>query len=67
MLLPLPALGEPQDALAIDLRASALGFNVSQVGSIVRGRFPNWTGEVVRMSMRADKTNGAVRARWPTR
>ena len=47
MLLPLPVLAGSQDVWAIDPRASALGFNVSQVGSIVSGRFPNWTGEVV--------------------
>ncbi len=46
-LLPVPALAGPQDAWTIDPRASSLGFSVSQVGSIVSGRFPNWTGEIV--------------------
>lgn len=47
MMLPLPALGGAQDVWAIDPRASSLGFSVSQVGSIVSGRFSNWTGEIV--------------------
>lgn len=46
-LLPMPALAGPQDVWTIDPRASSLAFSVSQVGSIVSGRFPNWTGEVV--------------------
>jgi polyisoprenoid-binding protein YceI len=46
-LLPLPALAGPQDPWTIDPRASSLTFSVSQVGSIVSGRFPNWTGEIV--------------------
>ena len=46
MLAP-PALAGPQDAWMIDPRASALSFSASQIGSIVSGRFPNWTGEIV--------------------
>ncbi len=46
-LLPLPALAGPADAWTIDPRASALAFSVGQVGSIVSGRFPTWTGEIV--------------------
>ena len=47
LLLPLPSLAGPQDPWTIDARASALSFNVAQVGSIVSGRFPAWTGEIV--------------------
>ena len=47
MLLPLPSLAGPQDVWTIDPRASSLTFSVSQVGSIVSGRFPTWTGEIV--------------------
>jgi polyisoprenoid-binding protein YceI len=47
MLLPLPSLAGAQDAWTIDPRASSLTFSVSQVGSIVSGRFPAWTGEIV--------------------
>jgi polyisoprenoid-binding protein YceI len=46
-LLFRPALAGPQDAWTIDARASSLGFSVTQVGSIVSGRFPTWTGEIV--------------------
>lgn len=46
-LLARPALAGPQDAWTIDARASSLGFSVTQVGSIVSGRFPAWTGEIV--------------------
>ena len=46
-LLPLPTLAGPADSWTIDPRASALAFNVAQVGSIVSGKFPNWTGEIV--------------------
>ena len=42
-----PAFAGPQDAWTIDARASSLGFSVSQTGSIVSGRFPSWTGEIV--------------------
>ena len=42
-----PAFAGPQDAWTIDARASSLGFSVSQTGSIVSGRFPTWTGEIV--------------------
>lgn len=42
-----PALAGPQDAWSVDTRASSLGFSVTQVGSIVSGRFPSWTGEIV--------------------
>ena len=47
LLLPLPALAGPQDAWTVDPRASSLTFSVSQVGSIVSGRFPTWTGDIV--------------------
>ncbi len=47
LLLPLPALAGPQDAWTVDAKASTLGFSVAQVGSIVSGRFPTWTGEIV--------------------
>ena len=47
LLLPLPSLAGPQDPWTIDARASSLSFNVAQVGSIVSGRFPTWTGEIV--------------------
>jgi polyisoprenoid-binding protein YceI len=46
-LLPLPTLAGPADPWTIDPRASALSFSVAQVGSIVSGKFPNWTGEIV--------------------
>jgi polyisoprenoid-binding protein YceI len=46
LLLPLPALAGPQDAWTIDPKSS-LSFSASQVGSIVSGRFPTWTGEIV--------------------
>lgn len=45
--LPLPTSAGPQDAWTIDPRASSLTFSVSQVGSIVSGRFPTWTGDIV--------------------
>jgi polyisoprenoid-binding protein YceI len=47
LLLPLPSLAGPQDAWTIDQRASSVTFSVAQVGSIVSGRFPAWTGEIV--------------------
>ena len=46
-LLARPALAGPQDAWTIDQRVSSLAFSVTQVGSIVSGRFPDWTGEIV--------------------
>ncbi len=46
-LLPLPSLAGPQDSWTVDPKASALSFSVAQVGSIVSGRFPTWTGEIV--------------------
>lgn len=46
-LLFRPAFAGPQDSWTIDARASSLGFSVTQVGSIVSGRFPTWTGEIV--------------------
>lgn len=46
LLLPMPALAGPQDAWTIDPKSS-LTFSASQVGSIVSGRFPTWTGEIV--------------------
>lgn len=47
LLLPLPSLAGPQDPWTVDPKASALTFSVPQVGSIVSGRFPTWTGEIV--------------------
>lgn len=47
MLLPLPSLAGPQDPWTVDPKASSLSFSVAQVGSIVSGRFPAWTGEIV--------------------
>jgi polyisoprenoid-binding protein YceI len=47
MLLPLPSLAGPQDAWTVDPKASSLSFSVAQVGSIVSGRFPTWTGDIV--------------------
>ena len=47
MLAPLPSLAGPQDPWTVDPKASALSFSVAQVGSIVSGRFPAWTGEIV--------------------
>ena len=47
LLLPLPSLAGPQDPWTVDPRASSITFSVPQVGSIVSGRFPNWTGEIV--------------------
>lgn len=46
-LLVRPALAGPQDAWTVDARASSLAFSVTQVGSIISGRFPTWTGEIV--------------------
>ena len=48
LLLPMPALSGPQDAWTVDPKTSSLTFSASQVGSIVSGRFPTWTGEIVR-------------------
>jgi polyisoprenoid-binding protein YceI len=47
LLLPLPSLAGPQDPWTVDPKASAITFSVAQVGSIVSGRFPTWTGEIV--------------------
>ena len=47
LLLPLPSLAGPQDPWTVDPKASSLAFSVAQVGSIVSGRFPAWTGEIV--------------------
>lgn len=47
ILLPLPSFAGPQDSWTIDAKASSLAFSVAQVGSIVSGRFPIWTGEIV--------------------
>ena len=47
ILLPLPSLAGPQDAWTVDPKASSLAFSVAQVGAIVSGRFPTWTGEIV--------------------
>jgi polyisoprenoid-binding protein YceI len=42
-----PALAGPQDVWTIDPTKSSLSFSVAQVGAIVSGRFPAWTGEIV--------------------
>lgn len=47
VLLAPPAFAGPQDAWTVDPRASSLTFSASQVGSIVSGRFPTWTGDIV--------------------
>ena len=47
LLLPLQALAGPQDSWTIDPRSSSITFSVGQVGSVVSGRFPAWTGEIV--------------------
>lgn len=47
LLLPLPSLAGSQDPWTVDPKASAITFSVAQVGSIVSGRFPTWTGEIV--------------------
>ncbi|MBI2737781.1 MAG: YceI family protein [Rhodospirillales bacterium] len=47
LLLPLPSLAGPQDSWTVDAKASTLGFSVAQVGSLVSGRFPAWTGDIV--------------------
>jgi polyisoprenoid-binding protein YceI len=47
LLLPLPSLAGPQDPWTVDPKGSAITFSVAQVGSIVSGRFPTWTGEIV--------------------
>ena len=47
MLAPLPSLAGPQDPWTVDPKASSIAFSVAQVGSIVSGRFPTWTGEIV--------------------
>ena len=47
MLLPLPSLAGPQDPWTVDPKTSAITFSVAQVGSIVSGRFPTWTGEIM--------------------
>ena len=39
-----PSLAGPQDAWTVDPGASSLAFSVEQVGTIVSGRFPTWTG-----------------------
>lgn len=47
LLIVHPAVAGPQDPWAVDARTSSLTFTVTQVGSIVSGRFPTWTGEIV--------------------
>ena len=47
LLLARPALAGPQDAWTIDPRTSSITFSATQVGSIVSGRFPTWTGSIV--------------------
>lgn len=41
-----PAIAGPQDAWIIDPRTSTMAFTVTQIGSIVSGRFPTWAGEI---------------------
>ena len=52
LLWPLSSLAGPQDPWTVDPKASAITFSVAQVGSIVSGRFPTWTGEIGRASCR---------------
>ena len=47
LLIVRPAVAGPQDPWVVDARTSSLTFTVTQVGSIVSGRFPTWTGEIV--------------------
>ncbi|MFO1157466.1 MAG: YceI family protein [Reyranellaceae bacterium] len=47
LLFTAPALAGPQDPWTVDARASSLAFTASQVGSLVNGRLPTWTGEIV--------------------
>jgi len=47
LLIARPALAGPQDPWTVDTRSPSLAFSVTQVGSIVSGRFPTWTGEIV--------------------
>lgn len=47
LLMARPALAGPQDPWTVDARSPSLAFSVTQVGSIVSGRFPTWTGEIV--------------------
>jgi polyisoprenoid-binding protein YceI len=47
LLITRPALAGPQDPWTVDTRTPSLTFTVTQVGSIVSGRFPAWTGEIV--------------------
>jgi polyisoprenoid-binding protein YceI len=47
LLCTAPAFAGPQDAWTIDPRASTLAFTASQVGSMVNGRLPVWTGDIV--------------------
>jgi len=47
LLMARPALAGPQDPWTVDTRSPSLTFSVTQVGSIVSGRFPTWTGEIV--------------------
>ena len=47
LLLPLPSLAGPQDPWTVDPKASSSPSASAQVGTIVSGRFPTWTGEIV--------------------
>jgi polyisoprenoid-binding protein YceI len=47
LLIVRPAFAGPGDPWAVDARTSTLTFTVTQVGSIVSGRFPTWTGEIM--------------------
>lgn len=47
LLFASSATAGPQDGWTIDPRASSLTFSATQIGSLVTGRFPVWTGEIV--------------------
>jgi polyisoprenoid-binding protein YceI len=47
LLFAAPAVAGPLDNWTIDPRASSLSFGASQIGALVNGRFPAWTGEIV--------------------
>ena len=47
LLIARPAIAGPQDPWMVDTRTPSLSFVVTQTGSIVSGRFPVWTGEIV--------------------
>jgi polyisoprenoid-binding protein YceI len=47
LLFAQPAIAGPQDAWTLDPRLSSVTFGASQIGSLINGRFPVWTGEIV--------------------